>query len=267
MTPRLNFRPVLMAFVAMLFLAALCAAAAPPKPLSVDYVIGMLESGLDQKAIVGRIVDGKLTFRLSEGDLDRLRAAGAGEDLVKAVTREGVVLENRASSPAQAPAPRTEATGQEGAASKPGAPPPDGWSRPQRMGAQPAPEAEGPRGGITTLEEGEEEEEQEGYDQGSGEDDWMTPRYGMTYYAPGYAPDYYPWAYWYGYYGPYASFYYYPHYYYYPYWTTGHPGTFFHGHGGGFRGTPRGSPGGHSGVRGGGAPRTAPRGARPPRGH
>jgi len=255
-----------MVLVAMLFPAALCAAAAPPRPLSVDYVIGMLESGLNQKTIVARITDNSLTFRLSEGDLDRLRAAGAGEDLVKAVTREGVLLENRESVPAQAPAPREGAAGPKPAAMEPVAPAPDGWSRPQRMSTPPAPESEGPPAAVTSPEPGEEER-QEGDDQGSGEDDWMTPRYGMTYYAPGYAPDYYPWTYWYGYYGPYASFYYYPHYYSLPYWSPGHPGAFLHGHGGGFRGSPRGSPGGHSGVRGGGAPRTAPRGTRPPRGH
>ena len=266
MTPRPDLRPVLMVFVAMLFLAALCAAAAPSRPLSIDYVIGMLESGLDQKTIVARIADGNLTFRLSEGDLDRLRAAGAGEDLVKAVTREGVVLENREKAQVPAPAPREGATGQEGAAPEAGTPAPDGWSRPQRLGTEAAPDAEGPPGGVTAPESGEEEKQEED-DRGSGEDDWMTPRYGMTYYAPGYAPDYYPWTYWYGYYGPYASFYYYPHYGYFPYWSTGHPGTFLHGHGGGFRGSPRGSPGGHSGVRGGGAPRTTPRGAHPPRGH
>jgi hypothetical protein len=84
MTPRL----VLIALAALLLAPAAPASAGSPRDLSIDYVIGMLESGMDQQEIVSRITENHLSFRLEEGDLERLRSAGAGEDLLRAVTHD-----------------------------------------------------------------------------------------------------------------------------------------------------------------------------------
>src|SRR5438445_1099879 len=68
---------------------------------TVDYVIGMLEAGVNPATIVARIHEGHLTFRLGEGDLDRLRSAGATDELVRAVTGE-----DAAPAPPQTPPTR-----------------------------------------------------------------------------------------------------------------------------------------------------------------
>ncbi len=61
-------------------------AAAGARVVSVDYVIGMIEAGLDQTEIIDRIRDNDLTFRMSVQSLDRLRDAGAGDDLIEIVS-------------------------------------------------------------------------------------------------------------------------------------------------------------------------------------
>jgi hypothetical protein len=68
-----------------LLLAIAPLAASEVKPVTVDYVIGMIDSGLEPEAIIEHIVDHKLTFRLSEKSLERLRAAGASDDLIGVV--------------------------------------------------------------------------------------------------------------------------------------------------------------------------------------
>lgn len=45
------------------------------KVVTVDYVIGLLDAGIDQKEIIDRIERGQLGFRIAPGDLDRLRDA------------------------------------------------------------------------------------------------------------------------------------------------------------------------------------------------
>src|SRR5437899_1002615 len=97
---------------------------------TVDYVIGMLEAGVDPATIVARIHEGHLTFRVGEGGLDRLRGAGATDELVRAVTGEDA-------TPATPQGPTTR----RGTAPPETAPPATGqgtasgvWTRPQRMG-------------------------------------------------------------------------------------------------------------------------------------
>src|SRR5262249_24468861 len=61
--------------------------------VSVAYVIGMLQAGMDQRAITQSLHGRAVAFRRAPGDIDRLRAAGAGDELVQAVAREGAVLD------------------------------------------------------------------------------------------------------------------------------------------------------------------------------
>lgn len=74
---------------ALPLLAIAPAVAGPAEPLTVDYVIGMLDAGMDQDAIVRHIDQEGLRFALRKGDVDRLLEAGAGEDLLLAVLRDG----------------------------------------------------------------------------------------------------------------------------------------------------------------------------------
>ena len=67
------------------------ASAAPQtqsKVVSVDYVLALMDAGIDQKEIVRRIVEKNLTFHLQTGDIDRLREAGADDALVEVVSTE-----------------------------------------------------------------------------------------------------------------------------------------------------------------------------------
>jgi len=73
-----------------LLLATGPVAAAEAKVVSVDYVIGMIEAGLGQDEIVEHILANKLTFRVSEESLGRLREAGAGDELVEVVRKRTV---------------------------------------------------------------------------------------------------------------------------------------------------------------------------------
>src|SRR5712692_1593693 len=79
---------VLVASIVMAFAVVPLIASEPPRPHTVDYVIGMLEAGMAPQAIIDLIHGKGLTFRIAEGDVDRLRAAGAGDDLVGVVTGE-----------------------------------------------------------------------------------------------------------------------------------------------------------------------------------
>ncbi len=78
-------RSIILLGTMTLLAGAVPAFAETAEPLSVDYVIGMLEAGMPQDAIVSRIRDGRLAFVVRRGDIDRLLDAGAGEDLLMAV--------------------------------------------------------------------------------------------------------------------------------------------------------------------------------------
>ncbi len=237
-------------FLVALFVVPLYAAPSKQTVHTVDYVIGLLEAGVDQDTIVDQIHDKALTFRIGEGDLARLREAGADEKLVKVVTGASVRPEG--------PAPGPGTKGPE-------------LERPDR-GDEAPPGADVEPPGRPEDEEGDLQEE-EGYQGGSvGE----APHGGYPYYVPGedygyYGMDYYP--YWYGapYYYPYYpypwSFYY--SFYYPSFW--GPHRFFFHGTRPGPgpvgpfrpRGSSRGSIGGSSrGSSGGhGSGHASPRGS------
>ncbi|MGH2670534.1 MAG: hypothetical protein ACRDH5_15710 [bacterium] len=70
---------------------SLARAADEPDVRSADYVIGMLDAGMDQDDIIERIINDDLMFHFEKGDIDRLREAGAGLDLIRVVTRREVV--------------------------------------------------------------------------------------------------------------------------------------------------------------------------------
>jgi hypothetical protein len=83
--------PVAVVLVAALALLSTRASAAPEtqaKMVSVDYVLALMDAGIDQREIVRRIVEKNLTFRMEPGDIGRLREAGAGKELVDVVTAE-----------------------------------------------------------------------------------------------------------------------------------------------------------------------------------
>jgi hypothetical protein len=246
-------------------LAASAPAAAEARAHSVDYVIGMLEAGMDQRAILARIHDEHLTFRLAEGDLDRLRDAGAGDELIDAVSGRPAADKGTSGQPVAPSRPQRlvtpETRGQAPQAVPPataGAPPvgsrPDAGESDQGSPDQPAEESgAGP---------GEEEGQSEQYEAPHGGYPYYVPGYDYGYYAYGY-PGVYDWPPYY-YYSPFYNPYYYSYYFGYPYYYPRH--RFF---GGGWRGgsigrtTPRGSPRGSMG--GSSAPRSAPRSR--PRGH
>ncbi len=211
------------------------AAAAEPRATSVDYVIALLDAGVDQKEIVARIGDKNLTFRLTPGDVDRLRAAGAGDELIDAVRRQATAQENR---DGEGPPEGTEQA--------PSRPTGD-WGRPSRLG----------RGQVIPAPQDEDQEQNS--DEGNDGGEYTYPRYHDDGYPVDGGFDFY-----YGY--PYP-FYYYPFgsYIYdsYPYYHHPYPRFQYRGvvrGGGTFRGAPRG---GHLSMPGpGGGFRRLPRGSR-----
>jgi len=236
------------------------AASSGPKVVGVDYVLALMDAGIDQKEIIQRIEEKNLAFRLALGDLDRLREAGAGKHLIEVVSAEAAVLENH-----------------EGAASGPTTPPQDKggadasqWGRPNRIGGESRPgAAQAPPASsddqTTNGDEGIEEQPYGGYSGYggyggyggySGYDYW--PGYYSFVYSYGYP---YPYYYYPGYYYPYRSYYFS-----YPFYTFPHHSFRTAPRGGGsIRGVPRGGWGGggspRSSPRGGGSPRSAPRGS------
>ena len=83
--------PALVAVAIVLALPSARASAAPEpqsRIVSVDYVLALMDAGIDQKEIVRRIVEKDLAFRLEPDDLDRLREAGCGEALIEVVSAE-----------------------------------------------------------------------------------------------------------------------------------------------------------------------------------
>ena len=85
--------PLIVPSVLVLALALLSgsASAAPgtqARIVSVDYVLALLDAGIEQREIIQRIVEKNLAFRLAPGDLDRLREAGGGKELIEVVTGE-----------------------------------------------------------------------------------------------------------------------------------------------------------------------------------
>src|SRR5258706_13765078 len=116
-----RFLLILSTLAVLALVPAWAATASDSHTVGVDYAIAMLQAGMDQETIVAQILDRNLTFRLMAGDMDRLRAAGAGDELVDVVTREGVVLENAPRAAGEAP-PRGKRIPGSGS-----------WSRPRRM--------------------------------------------------------------------------------------------------------------------------------------
>src|SRR5262249_43374983 len=107
-------------------------AAESPRTPTVDYVIGMLEAGMDPQEITDIIHEHGLAFKIEPGDLDRLRAAGADDELMQAVGG----------------APGADVTA-------PGAPPPEATApQPSDEGKQATQEA--PRGGYPYYVPGED---------------------------------------------------------------------------------------------------------------
>src|SRR5437899_13055389 len=83
----------LMLIVATLLLPGRVSAAATEQVVNVDYVIALLDAGVDQTKIADRIEQKGLTFRLAPGDMARLRSAGANDKLIEAVVDRAAVLE------------------------------------------------------------------------------------------------------------------------------------------------------------------------------
>lgn len=173
---------------------------------TVDYVLGMLEAGMEEEAIITRILEKNLTFRVAEGDIDRLRQAGASDRLIITVVREGVILENRRVAAEEKGAPESAGPGN------------GSWTRPRRLG-KPEMMETGPEEGSVPSEEagpsgeGEDEEESEEREE---YDDYLLYLYLGGFAYLGYP--FYSYPYYYGY--PYGSIYYYPYYYGYPYRST-----------------------------------------------
>src|SRR6266571_536740 len=106
---------------ATLFLPGRLSAAATEQVVNVDYVIALLDAGVDQTKIVDRIEQKGLTFRLTPGDMARLRTAGASDKLIEAVVDRAAVLEGHGGPGSKA--------GQE----QPPAQDSDRWGRPSRL--------------------------------------------------------------------------------------------------------------------------------------
>lgn len=79
---------VLVAVFPLLSARASAVSETPARTVSVDYVLALMDAGIDQTEIVRRIVEKNLEFRLEPGDLDRLREAGCGSALIEVVTAE-----------------------------------------------------------------------------------------------------------------------------------------------------------------------------------
>ena len=202
--------------------------------VGVDYVLALMDAGIDQKEIVKRIEEKNLGFRIAPVDVDRLREAGAGKHLIEVVVGEGTSEEN-----------------QEGTDSSQ-------WGRPNRLGGDQPGDAQEGGGesyeGTDNGDEGIQEEPYGGYGAYPNYDYYWPGYYGFVY-TYGYPYYYYP--YYSYYYYPYRSHYYYGSYYYpYPrhYYRTAPRGS------GWVTSAPRGG-GVHSAPpHGGGGSRTAPRG-------
>ena len=240
--------PLVLAVLATVAFLPSKAVASPTKSVTVDYVIALLDTGVTQTDIVARIKEKNLAFRLAPGDVDRLRAAGAGQVLIDAITNRAAVLENQESASPGEPTRRQERGGADT----------NGWGRPSRLGNVSQP-GEGAATAAPSATEGEVDENSEGIEE--------IPDDG--YYADSYysSPGYYGFSYYYGY--PYP--YYYPSFYY-PYGFYGYYSSpyYYHPHhfsrpiprgGGSFHGVPRGGGGVRSAPHGGGGGRPAPRGS------
>src|SRR5438046_3105066 len=116
----------------LLCILPLLAASSQQKIVGVDYVLALMDAGIDQKEIIHRIEEKNLTFRLAPGDLDRLREAGAGKNLIEVISAESAVLAN----PEGARAGGTAAQDQRGTGASQ-------WGRPSRLGSEGAQEPEG----------------------------------------------------------------------------------------------------------------------------
>ena len=79
-------RILILAPILLLLFVSDPATAGSTQPVSIDYVFGMLQAGLDQDEIIRHIVDKDVTFVLAEGDIERLLKAGASEGLVAVVS-------------------------------------------------------------------------------------------------------------------------------------------------------------------------------------
>jgi len=257
--------PAVLSFLALVFVVAALllpgrlSAATAGQVVNVDYVIALLDAGVDQTKIVDRIEQKDLTFRLAPGDMARLRSAGASDKLIEAVVDRAAVLEGQGGPGSKA--------GQE----QPPAQDSDHWGRPSRLGSSGTPgSTSAPAAPGQEQPSPPADDEQQQYQQQSGEDGQGIEEepyggsYGYSY--PGYYSGYYdfyygyPYPYYYSY--PYGAYFYYsyPYYHYYP--RHQFYGGFGHG-GGGRRTVPRG---GHmSSPRSGGgfhsAPRSSPRGS------
>src|SRR2546422_8038284 len=73
----------LMLIVAALLLPGRLWAASSGQVVNVDYVIALLDAGVDQAKVIDRIEQKGLTFRLAPGDMARLRSAGAGDKVIE----------------------------------------------------------------------------------------------------------------------------------------------------------------------------------------
>ena len=249
--------PILPTLFLLLLATVLTAAALPsraatpaPKSVTVDYVIALLDGGSSEADIVARIKEKKLTFRLVPGDIDRLRAAGAGRDLIGRITAGTVVLENSEGAPSAEPAPPKEQSGADT----------NGWGRPSRLGGE---KGTNPGAGDSRAGEGAATAAPSSADRaadGDGEGIEEMPYAGDVTYPYGSSYDYYGFSYSYGYPYPY---YYYPSYYYpyyYPYRSYGYYSSpYYHHPHYSYRTQPRGNGSFRSAPRGGSF-RSAPQG-------
>jgi len=94
-TPPLSVTSILplvaVAFVVALTLLPSPASAASDRPariVRVDYVLALMDAGVDQKEIIRRIVEKNLAFDLEPDDIGRLREAGCGDPLIEVMTAE-----------------------------------------------------------------------------------------------------------------------------------------------------------------------------------
>ena len=83
-------RIVLLLSLLLIVPFTLARAADGPQVVTADYLIGMLKAGMSEDDIIEHVINEDLTFRLEKGDIDRLREAGAGKDLIRVVTRREV---------------------------------------------------------------------------------------------------------------------------------------------------------------------------------
>jgi hypothetical protein len=203
-----------------------------PETLSVDYVLGLMQAGMKPGLVVDLIREQDLHFRLATGDVERLRAAGASQALVEAVTARTVTLQNRATASQD-----QGRTGDDSAARPP--------TRPRRIGTQYSGAGAAEQGGTGASGEEVQGEGEQGPVISYGYDLWWPGYFGSFWYPPFYSYYYAPYAYGY----PYVS---------YPY---GYGGDYLRGPRGGHRGFGTHSWGGHHGGFGGGV-RTLPRGSR-----